>query len=495
MTGTATGAPALTWRPHDSDPGYQVATVAVPRDHGQPGGPTIDLEIIRRPAADPQRRLGTLFFVPGGPAFPGVTLLPSHHRFLPAEVRERFDVVSLDPRGSGASTPVHGFVSMEEAMTVFAGLPQPFPVNDVEGAVWIERFTQFGALVRERNADLLPYISTTGIAHDIALLADALGEEQINFYGISYGALLGVVLANLYPQRVRAMVLDGSIDPVAWYHPDAEPELCTPLRVGFDLAADAGLNLFLDLAGASASPFSAGSPEATRAKFATLLQRLRDRPVRLSTPAGEAEINYGTVIAHMWVTLYQTAYWDEQARRLQDLWLATEADDEPYVTAFDFSGSPEGADVPPLFASPPEQSLSLLGGDAPAPADAQSWFAQTKLAEDRAGGMGSIVAWPAVATAGWPAAAGRYTGPWDRRTAAPVLFIGVTGDPGTPYEVTRRLSGTLPGARLLTVDGVGHTTHYNPDERVHRLVAAYLADGELPPPGTTLRQENSPFRT
>ncbi|MGW3044487.1 alpha/beta hydrolase [Kitasatospora sp. NPDC001159] len=489
-----TEPPALTWRAHESELGFEVATLQAPLDHTDPDGPTIGVEVIRRPAGDAARRRGTLVFVPGGPAFAGVTLLPSHHRFIPAQVREAFDIVSFDPRGSGASTPVQAFESMDEMMGLFAGLTLPFPLAEADCRTWIDAFTAFGKLVRERNPELLAHISTADTARDIDLLRRALGEEEISFYGVSYGSLLGLVYANLFPERVRAMALDGTIDPVTWYHDDADPGLNTPLRVGFDLAAAQGVERFLDRVGESTSPFSAGSPEATRAKFAELLARLRAEPVQLVGPQGPATVGYATVIAQLWVVLYQTAYWAEQAERLQDLWLAVEAGGaEPYRTRFDFSGSPEGADLPPLYAAPPEQSLALLGGDTPNPEDPQSWFAQAKAAEERSGGMGLVVNWPAVASAGWPCAAHRYTGPWDRRTAGPALLIGVTGDPGTPFAVTARLAETMPGARLLTVEGEGHTVHYNPDPQVQRLLEAYLVDGELPPAGTVVQQQNPPF--
>jgi pimeloyl-ACP methyl ester carboxylesterase len=484
--------PVPQWREHSVE-GFEVATVAVPLNHADPAGRTIDMEVIRHPAADPGRRAGALFFVPGGPAFPGVTLLPSHYPFLPAQVRDRFDIVSFDPRGAGASTPVRGFASTDEMMGLFADLPMPFPADDAQGQIWIERFTEFGRLVRDRNADLLPHISTSDIARDMALLARALGEESINFYGVSYGSLLGVVFANMFPGQVRAMVLDGAIDPVNWYGLDGDRSLCTPLRVGFDLAAARGVDRFLDLA-AAGSPFSAGDGAATRAKFATLLERLQARPVELSTPQGPVTVTYGTVIAQQWVVMYQTAYWAEQAARLQVLWLATEAaGDGPHETSFDFANRPEGADVPPLYASPPEQSLALLGSDAPAPEDPQSWIVQAKIAQERAGGMGLMVAWPAVATAAWPDATGRYQGPWDRTTAGPVLLIGVTGDPGTPFEATARLAATMPGARLLTIEGEGHTAHYNPEPQVQDLIADYLIDGTPPADGVVLRQTRAPF--
>jgi pimeloyl-ACP methyl ester carboxylesterase len=421
-------------------------------------------------------------------------VLRAHYAYLPAGVREVYDVVAFDPRGAGQSTPVQGFASPQEAMELFAGLPVPFPVNDTEGQIWVDKFAPFVELVRSRNADLVPHITTANTARDLDRLRELLGEDTIAFFGVSYGSLVGTTYANMFPDRVRAMVLDGTIDPVNWFTDDNNPDLNTTLRVEFDVAAANGLDRFLGLAGSDDhNSFGAGSAEATRAKFQTLLERLRAKPAVLSTPDGEATVTYPMLVANMWVVLYQVAYWRQQAEILQEIWLATEPGGEGRMTSLDVTARPGGADVPPLYASPPEQSLALLGGDAPNPTDPRSWFAQGKLAEERAGGMGLVVSWGSVATAYWPTNDNRYTGPWDKVTAGPMLLVGVTGDPGTPYGTTARLVGSIPNARLLTVEGEGHTVHYNPEPAVHDVLTAYLVDGVLPEPGATLTQRTSPF--
>ncbi|GAB3897484.1 alpha/beta hydrolase [Kibdelosporangium lantanae] len=482
----------MDWKAHPEAEGFEVATAQVPLDHTRPDGKTIDIAVIRRPAADPARRVGTLVFVPGGPAFPGVTLLPAHYAYLPAGVREVYDIVAFDPRGAGQSTPVQGFASPQEAMELFAGLPVPFPVNDAEGQIWVDKFAPFVDMVRERNADLVPHITTANTARDLDRLRELLGADTIAFFGVSYGSLVGTTYANMFPDRVRAMVLDGTIDPVNWFTDDNNPDLNTTLRVEFDVAAAKGLDRFLDLAGTDGHNSFGAGPE-TRAKFDTLLERLKNKPAVLSTLDGGVTVTYPMLVANMWVVLYQVAYWRQQAEILQEIWLATEPGGEGRTTSLDVTARPGGADVPPLYASPPEQSLALLGGDAPNPTDPQSWFAQGKLAEERAGGMGLVVSWGSVATAYWPTNDNRYTGPWDKVTAGPMLLVGVTGDPGTPYDTTARLAESIPNARLLTVDGEGHTVHYNPEPQVHDVLTAYLVDGVLPEPGATLTQQTSPF--
>lgn len=489
---------SLDWQPKEGAEEFEVATLKVPLDHREPGGEQIDLAVIRRRAADPARRIGSLVFVSGGPAFPGVTLLPAHYPFLPAEVRERFDVIGFDPRGAGESTPVQGFSSMQELGEFFGDLPLPFPVTEKEKRLWIDKFTAFAQIVRERNEKLLPHISSADIARDMDLLRQAVGEDTLNYLGVSFGSLPGITYANLFPDKVRSMALDATIDPVDWFTDDRDPTLNATLRLGFDVSAARGVDRFLSLggeAGPKACAFAAEDAQATRAKFRTMLERLRERPVTLATPKGPQTVTYPIVIANLWVTLYQIGYWQAEAEILQEIWLATERPEEegPLETKLDVLESPAGTELPPLFAAPPEWSIAFLGGDTPNPSDPQSWFAQGEIAERRSGGMGSVVNWGSVACAAWTPGENRYTGPWDRPTAAPILLIGTVGDPGTSYEATVELAGRLADARLLTVDGEGHSAFYNPNPHVAAALGAYFADGVLPEPGASVPPAHHPF--
>ncbi|MFC7639674.1 alpha/beta hydrolase [Streptosporangium lutulentum] len=380
----------------------------------------------------------------------------------------------------------------------FGDLPLPFPVTEQEGQIWVDKFTAFAKLVSEGNRKLLPHISTADIARDMDVLREAVGDATLNYFGVSFGSLLGTTYANLFPGKVRAIALDGAIDPVNWFTDDDDPTLNATLRLGFDVSAARGVDHFLTLggeAGPGACAFAAGDGEATRAKFQTLLERLRTRPVTLNTPEGPQTVTYPMVIANMWVALYQIGYWSSQAEILQELWLATERPEEdgPLETKLDVANRPGGTELPPLFAAPPEWSLALLGGDTPNPSDPQSWFAQGKVAEERAGGMGTVVNWGSVACASWTTSQNRYIGPWDRPTAAPILLIGTVGDPGTAYEGTEKLLGLLADAHLLTVDGEGHTAFYNPNPHVARALTDYFVAGVLPEPGATVPAAQHPF--
>ena len=229
----AAPVPVFDWQPCP-DPGqrgFDCATAQVPLDYSDPQSATIELAVIRHLATDPANRLGTLFFNPGGPAGPGTVQLPQWLHFFPATLQARFDLISWDPRGVGASTAVRCFATREDEQKFFAGLPDGFPVGRTQQRDWISLYARFGLRCAERNGDLLAHVSTADTAKDLDLLRQAVGDPQLDFLGISYGTILGATYANLFPNKVRTMVLDGNVDPVAWTNGgDDDASLSTVLR-------------------------------------------------------------------------------------------------------------------------------------------------------------------------------------------------------------------------------------------------------------------------
>ena len=167
-----------------------------------------------------------------------------------------------------------------------AGLRLPvFPVGARQTAALERTWARFDARCAQRNGSLLDHDTTADVARDMNLLREAVGAPALNYLGVSYGTGLGATYANLFPATTGRMVLDANLNPVAWTHPDGI--LPTFLRQGTDQASAAMMRAFLDLCGktaTSACAFSAGTPAATRAKWATLLRRLRRHPVTIGTP-------------------------------------------------------------------------------------------------------------------------------------------------------------------------------------------------------------------
>ncbi len=229
-----------------------------------PVGAQIRLAVIKRPATAPSRRIGTLFFNPGGPGGAGTEDLPAFLDFFPRRVRARFDLVSWDPRGIGRSTAVQCFANARPKRA-------SSPASRRRATRWARPRSVRGSPASPATAPPArggpaTCSSTSAPPTRPATskgLRRALGDRPINYLGISYGTVLGATYANLFPNRIRAMVLDGNVDPVAWASRGvARPALSTSLRLHGDQGSAKTLREFLDLCGdatPSACAFSAGS--------------------------------------------------------------------------------------------------------------------------------------------------------------------------------------------------------------------------------------------
>ncbi|MFE3660356.1 alpha/beta hydrolase [Streptomyces sp. NPDC059165] len=477
-------APQLDWQPCVQGSPFDCATAEVPLDYDGPGGRTIELAVIKREAAVTERRIGTLFFNPGGPGGPGTVQFPQEYELFPREVRERFDIVSWDPRGVGSSTAVNCFTNPAAAEAWTASKPAGFPAGEQERTAWIAAYKDLARRCRQRDPDLLRHVSTADTARDLDQLRQAVGEPRLNYLGISYGTILGATYANLFPGRVRAMVLDSDIDPTAWTDRGSprKPTLPTFLRMGSDRTGAATLDQFLALCGSTTPArcaFSAGNPQATRDKWDQLTQRLREHPVGPWT--------YGRTVGDVVNGLYVVhPGWADLADRLQELWQGR-------------TPEPPAAPPPPPVPRPnpylgEEQAAAVLCGDSPNPRDPSAYHALEEASALRAGDAGRFWTWAAEPCATWPVvAANRYLGPWNKPTARPVLVVGTSYDPSTPYADARAMAGELASARLLTHHGYGHTALINPSSCVKEYESRYFIDGTLPPVGATCRPDTPPF--
>lgn len=498
--------PVLAWEPctRPEQQGLDCARLRVPRNYARPGGSKIHLAVIRRPATDPTRRVGTLFFNPGGPA-ESIANFPQVLEFVPESLKERFDVVTWDPRGTGRSTAVQCFDSQEEEQRVLGRVgiaSESFPVGRDEQREWIQTYRRFGRRCGQRNGGLLRHLSTAESARDLDLLRRAVGDQKLSYLGISYGTFLGATYANLFPNRVRALVLDGDLNPRAYVRRQEQANagafLGTWLRQRSDQGAAKTLDAFLDLCGRAETTgcaFSAGSAAATRAKFETLLRRLR------SGPEG-AGITYAELVSQAVLRLNFTSGWSALAQMLEDVW--TTGEPKRALPSSTLTPSPAPGSGTRATASGGsggtreryagiEQQLAIVCSESPNPRPA-AYRSLSRFARDRSGAVGPYWSWTSEPCASWPeTAANRYAGPWNRRTANRVLVIGNTHDPATPYRGAKAMTRLLARARLLTVDGYGHTSLTNPSACANRHVSRYLIDGNLPPRGARCQQDREPF--
>ena len=483
----------LRWR--SCDGGFQCATARVPLSYRDPRGAMISIAVVRHLATDPARRAGTLFYNGGGPMVQVLSFVTGGFGEIPAAITARWDIITFDPRGFGYSTPVRCFPTMAAESSflgsaAFGGLLAfpVFPVGARQEAAFERTWARFDARCAKLNGSLLDHDTTADVARDMNLLREAVGAPALNYLGLSYGTLLGATYANLFPATTGHMILDANLNPVAFTHPDGA--LPTFLRQGTGRASAATMRAFLDLCGkaaTSACAFSAGTPAATRAKWAVLLRRLCRHPVTIGTPP--QTYTYAEVVVS--VPLAAVSQWQAGALWLQHLWEASSAARPPAAASLPVTA----ASVLPAVYTGYEQTFAVLCADSPNPRDPAAYPVAARWAYARSGAFGLKEAWSAEVCAEWPSAAAqdRYSGPWNRPTATTILVLGNTGDPNTPYQNSVAMSRDLAHARLLTVDGYGHTEGGNPSACAIAYETRYLLTGALPPPRTVCQENATPF--
>jgi pimeloyl-ACP methyl ester carboxylesterase len=491
-TAAAPRVPALSWR--SCDDGFQCATARVPLDYRHPRGATIRIAVIRHLAARRAQPARTLLVNAGGPV-EQIEPLVGQFSAIPAALRARFNIVTFDMRGFGLSSAVRCFPNAAAENKLLVGLP-PFPVGARQVAVWEKTWARFDARCARKNGSLLRHDTSTDVARDMNLLRQAMGIRKLNYLGLSYATGLGAVYANLFPAAVGHMVLDGNLNPVAWSKGGSLPD---SLREGEDLAAASVMRSFLNLCGTtttSACAFSAGTAAATRAKFAALLHRLLRHPVTVGNPP--QTFTYADTVSD--VPPRDVSDWQGAGVLLQQLWAASTENRAPAAvpTAGQSTaehGIAEHTTTTPAVYAGLEQTYAEFCADTADPRGTRAYEAAARLAAAHAGGFGLDLTWTEEPCAAWPATAShdRYKGPWNHRTASPILVIGNTGDPVTPYRSAVAMSRALARARLLTVHGFGHTEFFNPSTCATNYEVSYLETGALPPSGTGCQQDATPF--
>lgn len=482
---------------------FTCAEAVVPMDHAHPGKGSFTLALIKHAAQRPEQRIGTLFWNPGGPSDAGTQYLPAGIDRFPEGLRDRFDIISWDPRGMGGrTTPVVQCFDSPEAEAKYqsqyaAGIPRSRQALADE----FSKRAGFNAACIARNGELLRHVSTADNARDLDLLRQAVGEERISYYGTSYGTFLGATYINMFPRHVRAAVLDGGVAPSAWMGNSGEDlSLSTFVRLDSDFGAAATVDAFIAACGAATPAdcaFSAGSQQATRRKWDSLLERARKDGVNI----GGEKIDDGAVAGYVQSNAYlveplpgfdRFPGYRAVAAMLQDLWQASEASAAaPADAAPAPAPAPAAAPAAATYITSAGRQLAVICGESPNPESADASAAQAEASFARAG----LSPWPFGSPClGWTArAAETYRGPWNRATKEPVLVIGNSFDPATAFGSSLRLAQELASARFLPVIGFGHTVLFNPDRCAQAYVTDYLTELKLPPTGASCRDDHAPF--
>jgi pimeloyl-ACP methyl ester carboxylesterase len=477
---SAVGAP-IAWGPcKPAGPRLQCARIRVPLDWGRPHGRTISLALIRHRASRPGKRIGTMFINPGGPGDTGVGLLHGLGDEIDAWGGGRFDVVSWDPRGGNGSTHVRCFRSKRSEARFWKGAA--IPTTAAAARPYARKVAALARRCADVSGRLLPHISTADTARDLDHLRRLVGDRKLTYVGLSYGTYLGQTYANMFPRRVRAMLLDGIVDPVP-YAKNAEARVA-----GQALGTDEVFQKFASLcqrAGPQRCALAHGTvtaPQRVRQLFARA--KRGGIPAPAATPPGP--LSYSDLLVSQYSPLRAPELWPDDAR---DLDAATRGDASALATA-------SRRLLTPAAFSGATTSAAISCADAPARKGLRTWPREMERFNrvDRLSGY--LLGWWLWA----PCAAWRvrgqdnYRGPWNATTKNPILLIGNRYDPSTPYINAVRSARRLGNAVLLTLDGYGHVSFHDPSMCIDRARVAYLVRLAAPRKGTVCQADHQPFQ-
>lgn len=481
-SGADVGAvPAVQWhscKGAAGDSEQQCATYGVPLDYQHPGTDTVQLAVNRLPATGPDR-IGSLFLNPGGPGGSGVGVVE-----VAADVpqlkalRKHFDLVGFDPRGTNASTPSISCEPVARSVDRFdQALGHPGAARTAADALREGR--QYAAGCQRRSGRLLGFMGTEYAARDMDRLRAAVGDEQLSYLGLSYGTYLGTVYADLFPSRVRAVALDGPIDPFQ-YGDDYLGLLGLNYRSG-----ERSVDAFLTWCSARATMCRFGGGAAEQA-LDDLVGDLDDHPLTTGKGAERAVTNGYTVVYLLYLlTSSGRGAWPETGRLLAKI-----AAGKPAITNRDLLGPGGGATNIVIECTDAAGSL--------VPADFVRFSRRSGAMAPRLGpalayGPPSYDGANAAICSDWPVKnpPSDWRGDFRAQGADTVLVVGSVGDPSTPYPGAVALAATLDDARLLTEAGGPGATHtsFFDNSCIRGKVIDYLVGLELPARGAHCPEE------
>jgi pimeloyl-ACP methyl ester carboxylesterase len=442
---------------------YECTTIKVPEDWADPDGDTLDLALLRARSRDQSGRIGSLVVNPGGPGASGIdatVYLSFGSRFggLPREVLQRFDIVGFDPRGIGRSTPVR--CSSDEDLDAYFGYePDPREQADFDGYLAILK-RMADDCAAKYGEDLRLY-STEQAARDMDAVRKAVGDKKITYLGYSYGTLLGATYAQLFPDKIRALVLDGAVDPRADAVTASEEQ-----AKGFERA----FNNFAAWCRTAGKDCPIG-PDA-RAAVTTALAKARTSPVRGDD---DRQATAGWVLYAVLSSLYTESGWEQIASAVDDL-AKGDADG-----IFGLADALAERDEAGGYSNFLDAFVTVSCADEGKPPTTQrvralqaEWRAKYPL-------FGAPLAMSLLPCSTWRAEHDPYP-LGAAKGAPPIVVIGTTGDPATPYEQTAKLADMLGVGVVLTWEGEGHTAYPN-TRCITDAVDAYLIDLRLPREG------------
>ncbi len=444
--------------------GMECADVYAPLDWGDPAGETITLRLVKHLATGGER-IGTLFVNPGGPGASGADYVAENiDSVIPADVLRAYDVVGWDPRGVGESTQVRcldaaGMDDYLFGLGEEAGLERG---SDAWIDAAVEQSRTFGEACEQRTGDLIGHVSTADTVRDLDMLRAIVDDDRLHYLGFSYGTYIGARYADAYPDRVGRLVLDGAMDPTSTL-----PDVVREQTRGFELALRAYL---ADCLQRNDCPFR-GSVDEAMSVIGGLLDRVDANPL---TGSDGRTLAAGTMLTAIITPLYSQSNWGY----LDQLFTTVDQGDADVALSLaDFYYDRVGGE----YVSNSTEAFSAIncldypGGEL----DRERMRAEAAELDKIAPTIGRFQGFGDVSCAEWPVQGAADRQPVRAAGAEPILVVGTTGDPATPYRWAESLADQLETGVLVTYRGEGHTA-YGGNACVDDVVNAYLLQGVVP---------------
>ena len=486
--------------------GFQCAKVKVPLDYSQPGGQTIEIAMKKHPATGSARR-GTLFANPGGPGYSGVDMVENNETEFSPTLNQAYDIIGFDPRGVGSSTPItcddgagqqaagdaQGGMGVNDplpgSLVADAAGDDPTPFRDAQDPVadgGAEGNISFPTLIDEitkdfkqeaascaantKPAGLLDHVDTVSVARDLDVLRALSGDQKLNYLGFSYGTYLGAIYADLFPANTGRMVLDGAVDPTLSLGGRAAGQ-----AKGFETS----LRTYVEQCQSGQAvqegqgcPLT-GDADAGVQQIRALITSADQTPLKTADP--NVTVDGRTIRSVVRRFLYSSEYWPLLTYALDQ---AITQKDGSYVQVL-YGRATAGSSTPTFYA--------VNCQDIPVQGDVTSWEKEYRQNLQSSPTFGAALSNQDARCRAWGHNGTRKPAPIHAKGAAPILVVGTTGDPATPYAWAQALAEQLESGQLLTWEGDGHTAYGRSGPCIHDAVDAYLTSGTMPEPGLTCK--------
>ncbi len=438
----------------------------MPLDYTHPEAGTIGIALNRKPATDPTHRIGSVLVNPGGPGASGIQFMQGEAASM-TNLNTRFDLVGFDPRGIGKSAPVRCLDGPHE--DAFNALDSVLD-DPGEKQAGLDADQAYAAGCKQMSARLLPFVDTASVARDLDRIRAALGDATLTYLGFSYGTFIGENYAHLFPTHIRALALDGVIDPTL-----SPNDLLYAQLVGFEQ----NLQAFLTdcrTRRSSASPCTYAQSGDPGTKLMALMQRLDSTPMQV----GNRSLTRALALIGVLVTLYDQSSWPYLDQGL------TLADRGNGALLLQFSDIYLGRNADGTYDNQTDASTAVNCIDRPVPTDPATYAALGPKYAAASPLFGPAFQYSNLLCAYWPVKAVGQVGPITADGAPPILLVGGTDDPATPYAWAQAVNKQLTSSVLLTRVGNGHVS-YDKSSCAKQAIDTYLIDLTLPSEGAVCR--------